>query len=405
MQVFPGQVGQGKNTVLVCLRKSAVKKTSFLMSSIEYQILLSAGTVNPDKGQQAHLRKLLAREFDQDRLIRLAKKEGMTGLLYKSLKKAGILGFFGHIQMQQLQSCYYRTVQCNLQIVHDLKEILRRSNEKELQVVLLQGVALLEKIYKDSGLRPLTDIDLWVLPEKRGVFDTLMSQLGYQRDRLYPNTFKKGKTIVDINSHILWADRIRSRRHLLAKSQHDLYENIEIINFDGEPAGCLNVLDQVLYLSLHAFKHCAGRLVWLVDIKHLITGWQTSSWKALFDRAGEWGQVSIVYDMLYLMRHLFNLKLPADIQAMVAGRSLTWLERMILQKRLNGRPLPDWAPLSLFTSGKGLTARVSFVFETLFPRPAVLRQIFSATPNFRTWQLYLKRVFQLVGMVRSSKSI
>jgi hypothetical protein len=251
----------------------------------------------------------------------------------------------------------------------------------------------------------LTDIDLWVLPEKRGVFDTLMTQLGYQRDRLYPNTFKKGRTIVDINSHILWADRIRSRRHLLAKSQHDLYENIEILNFDGEPAGYLDVLDQVLYLSLHAFKHCAGRLVWLVDIRHLITGWQTSNWKALLDRAGEWGQVSIVYDMLYLMRHLFNLKLPADIQAMVAGRSLTWLERVILQKRLNGRPLPDWAPLLLFTSGKNLMTRVSFVFETLFPRPPVLRQIFCAKPDFKTWQLYLKRALQLVGMVRSSKSI
>jgi len=374
------------------------------MSFIEYEILLAAGTVNPDKDQQAHLCKLLSEEFDQDRLIRLAKKEGMTGLLYKSLKKAGILGFFGHLQMQQLQSSYYRTVQCNLQIVYDLKAILRRSNEKGVQVVLLQGIALLQKIYKDIGLRPLTDIDLWVLPEKRGVFDTLMTQLGYQRDPLYPNTFKKGMTIVDINSHILWADRIRSRRHLLAKSQRVLYDNIKILNFEGEPAGGLDDLDQVLYLSLHAFKHCAGRLVWLVDIKHLITGWQASNWKALFDRAGELGQVSIICYMLYLMRHLFNLKPPADIQATVAGRSLAWLERVTLQKRLNGRPLPDWAPLLLLASGKSLMTRVYFVFETLFPRPPVLRQIFSATPDFKTWQLYLKRALQLFRMVKSSKS-
>jgi hypothetical protein len=374
------------------------------MSFIEYEILLAAGTVNPDKDQQAHLCKLLSEEFDQDRLIRLAKKEGMTGLLYKSLKKAGILGFFGHLQMQQLQSSYYRTVQCNLQIVHDLKAILRRSNEKGVRVVLLQGIALLQKIYKDIGLRPLTDIDLWVLPEKRGVFDTLMTQLGYQRDPLYPNTFKKGMTIVDINSHILWADRIRSRRHLLAKSQRVLYDNIKILNFEGEPAGGLDDLDQVLYLSLHAFKHCAGRLVWLVDIKHLITGWQASNWKALFDRAGELGQVSIICYMLYLMRHLFNLKPPADIQATVAGRSLAWLERVTLQKRLNGRSLPDWAPLLLLTSGKSLMTRVYFVFETMFPRPPVLRQIFSATPDFKTWQLYLKRALQLFRMVKSSKS-
>ena len=374
------------------------------MSSTEYQILLAAGHINPDKNQQTHLRKLLAGEFDQDRLIRLAQKEGMTGLLYKSLKKAGTLSFFGHLQMQQLQSFYYSAVQRNLQIVYDLKEILRRSNEKGIRVVLLQGIALLEKIYKDFGLRPLTDIDLWVLPEKRDVFDTLLTQLGYQRDPLYPNTFKKNKTIVDINSHILWADRIRSRGHLLTKSQHAIYDNIEISNFEGEPVGCLDEIDQVLYLSLHAFKHCASRFVWLVDIKHLISGWQTSNWKALLDRAGELGQVHIVCYMLYLMDHLFKLKPPADIQATVASRRLTWLERKILEKRLNGRPLPDWAPLPLFTAGKNLRTRVYFVFETLFPRPPILRQIFTGKPDFKTWQLYLKRALQLIGMAKGSKS-
>jgi hypothetical protein len=372
------------------------------MPSTEYQILLAAGHINPDENRQVHLRKLLAREFDQDRLIRLAKKEGMTGLLYKSLKKAGILGFLGHLQLQQLQSFYYRTVQYNLQIVHDLKQILQRSNEKGVWVVLLQGAALLEKIYKDIGLRPLTDIDLWVLPENRAVFDALVTQLGYERDPLYPNTFQKDKTIVDVNSHILWADRIRSRRHLLAKSQHELFDNVKNLNFDGESAGYLDDLDQVLYLSLHAFKHCASRLVWLADIKHLITGWQASDWKALFDRAREWGQVSIVYHMLYLMRHLFDLEMPADIEVMTQNRSLTWLEKVILQRRLKGLPLPAWAPLLLFTSGKSLMTRLSFVFETLFPRPSVLRQIFCATTDFKTWQLYLKRAFQLVGMVKNS---
>lgn len=371
------------------------------MASIEYQILLAAGTIDSDEDHQEHLRKLLAGEFDQDRLIRLAKKEGMTGLLYKSLKKAGILGFLGHLQMQQLQSFYYRTVQHNLQIVHDLKEILRLSNEKGVRVVLLQGIALLEKIYKDIGLRPLTDIDLWVLPRKRETFDTLMTQLGYQRDSLYPNTFRRGKTIVDINSHILWADRIKSRGHLLAKSQRTLYDNIKTLNFEGEQASGLDDLDEVLYISLHAFKHCAGRLVWLVDIKHLITGWQPSDWKAFLDRAGELGQVNIVCYMLYLMGHLFNLKPPAEIQTTITDRDLGWLERVILEKRLNGRPLPDWAPLLLFSTGKNLMARVYFVFETLFPRPPVLRQIFPGRPDFKTWQLYLKRALQLFKMARN----
>ena len=374
------------------------------MDSIEDKILLAAGHINPNEKQQARLARLMAGDFDQERLVPLARKEGMTGLLYKSLKKAGILGFLGHQQMHHLQSFYYRTVQFNLQVVHDLKHILQRSNEKGIQVVLLQGIALLEKVYKDIGLRPLTDIDLWVLPEKRAALDSLLQQLGYQQDRVYPSTFKKDRTIVDINSHILWAERIRSRKHLLAKSQHAIHDNIDIFSFEGQPAGCLNTVDQVLYLSLHAFKHNVSRLVWLVDIKQLLMGWQTSHWKALFDRAAELGQVNIVYDMLYLMACLFDLKPPPEIETMAAERGLTWLERVILEKRMAGRPLPSWAPLLLFTVGKNLKTRAYFIFETLFPRPSVLRQIFSDSPDFRTWQLYIKRALQLFRMVRGSKS-
>lgn len=375
------------------------------MGSIEYKILLAAGHIDPDEAQQERLCKLLAGDFDQDRLIRLAGREGMSGLLYKSLKKAGVLGFLGHGQMQHLQSFYYCTVQHNLQAVHDLKIILQHSNVKEIQVVLLQGIALLEKVYKDIGLRPLTDIDLWVLPEKRAAFDTLIQQLGYQPDAIYPGTFKKGLTIVDVNSHILWADRIKSRKRLLAKSQHAIHDEIDVFKFEGQPAGFLNEVDQVHYLCMHAFKHSVSRLVWLVDIKQLITGWQTAKWKALFERAAELGQENIVYDIIYLMDRLFHFKPPADIESMAVERGVTWLERIILEKRLDGRSLPNWAPLLLFTAGKNFNTRVAFVFETLFPRPSVLRQIFSDRPDFRTWQLYIKRALQLARMVRGSKSI
>jgi hypothetical protein len=48
---------------------------------------------------------------------------------------------------------------------------------------------------------------------------------------------------------------------------------------------------------------------------------------------------------------------------------------------------------------------VYFVFETLFPRPPILRQIFTGKPDFKTWQLYLKRALQLIGMAKSGKSI
>jgi hypothetical protein len=342
----------------------------------------------------------MAREFDQGRLVDMAIREGVAGLLYKNLKKAGVLSYLGHQQIQHLQSAYYLTVRFNLNLIYDLKEVLHQFNRQNLKVVLLQGMSLLQQVYKDIGLRPLTDIDLWVLPETRDAVEAVLIQLGFQQDRLYPRTFKKGLTIIDINSHIFWADRIKSRRMLLNEHQEEFYLNCRTIDFEGEKAYCLSGTDQVLYLSLHVIKHYAERLIWLVDLKNLIQGWQASSWDLLVKRCNELGQKSAVYYIMFMLKQLFGCRAPIDVLNRLDLKRLNRLERKILENRLNGRPLPAWSPLLLFSSGKGFYKKAVFVCESLFPRPEILRQVFANTSDLKVWQLYLKRALQLVSQAK-----
>ena len=160
--------------------------------NIEYQILLTASDVHPGDELKGELSDLMAQEFDQGRLVDMAIREGVAGLLYKNLKKTGVLGYLEHQHIQHLQFAYYLTVRFNLKLIHDLKEVLQQLNQKNIKVVLLQGIHLLQQIYTDIGLRPLTDIDLWVLPEAREAVDEVLTGLGFKKDRLYPHIFKKG---------------------------------------------------------------------------------------------------------------------------------------------------------------------------------------------------------------------
>lgn len=371
------------------------------MSSIEYQILLTACDIRPNETQMEKLRGLMAQQFDSERLVELSIREGVACLLYKSLKKAGVLGYLDHQRIERLQSCYYYAAQLNLKLIHDLKAILHQLNQNKTPVVLLQGMPLLQQIYTDIGLRPMTDIDLWVLPENFDAVEKDLKSLGFHNDSIYPKTFRRYSTIIDLNTHILWADRIKSRRLLVSGRQEDIYHNCHVMDFEGEQTRCLGSYDQVLYLSLHAFKHCADRLIWCADIKNLIADWKATDWKALFERARQLGQENAIIYMLFLIGHLFDDQLPCDVQTMVESHRLTYLESAILKKRLNGQPMPDWAPMVLFTTGKALHKRLYFLFENMFPRPQILRQIFGRTPGLKIWQLYLRRALQLVGMVKS----
>jgi hypothetical protein len=370
------------------------------MNSVEREILACAAELDPGPAQQQRLRRIMSDDVDVDHLIDLALKEGLAGLLYKNLKKAGILENLGEQQRERLKSLYYTTVRFNLKLIHDLKEVLELLNERKIQVVLLQGIALLPQIYEDIGLRPLTDIDLWVLDRGYPELVSVLMSEGYQRDPLYPNTFRRGLTIFDINTHPLGADRIRTRTLLISKSVEQIFHETRVTHFEGQEARCLNRYDQVLFLGLHALKHSVTRLIWLVDIKGLVANWKESDWEAVVDRAQDLGQENGVGYICFLLSNIFDFHLPLEAHRLLTGEQFSFLDKKLLTQRIKGDYLPIWAPFILLSSGKTLAKRVSFFMENVFPRPEILRQVFPGSANSKVWQLYLKRVLQLMGMIR-----
>ena len=370
------------------------------MMSIEQKIMAQATELKPDGHQPQKMRHLLEQCADVSRLIDIAFKEGLAGFLYKSLKESGLLNTLEEEQRDRLQSLYYNTVVFNLKLIHDLGDLLELLNQENIQVVLLQGIALLPKIYEDIGLRPTTDIDLWVLERDFSSLVRILLGQGYQRNKLYPTTFRKESTILDLRTHILWAGRIKARELLLSKNQETIYNAAKTIDIDGHNVRCLNEYDQVLYLMLHGLKHNVERLIWLVDIKLLVEDWKKSDWQALIDRARELGQEKSIYYILFLLFHLFAFQPPVEASHIFQGEHLNLLEKKVLRQRVAGNSLSVWAPLLLFTSGKPWSTRLAFLFETLFPRPAVMRQIFPAHPEGKVWQLYCKRVLQCFSMIK-----
>lgn len=367
------------------------------MNTIERNILSCAADVYHGPEGQPLLLDLMPFDTDMDRLVNIAWKEGLGGFLFKSLKKSDMLGRLRNEQRQKLQDHYYQTARLNLNLIHDLKEALHHSNQRNIPVVLLQGIHLILEVYQDVGLRPMTDIDLWVIKKDYVSFADTMIGLGYERNPLYPDTFKRGSTTVDLHTHLLWADRIRSRRFLLAITDEDVFRRSRVVDVEGEAGLCLDLYDQVLYLSLHALKHRFNRLVWLVDIKNIIYRWDSSDWETLHDRAREFGQEKILTCVLFLLSHVLDYA-PSKGSPWIPEKRPNLIERRALMERVKGDSLPLWAPLFLFSPPGKLGTHLCFILETLFPRPEVLRQTFHFPPDAKPWQLYLRRVFQILHM-------
>jgi len=370
----------------------------------EHDILIRAAAVHPGASRLDGLRRLIARGPHIDRLIRTAVREGMAGLLYKNMERAGALGMIKPPDRDRLRSLYYTTVASNLRRIHDLKEVLHRLGRRGTQVVLIQGIALLLQVYQDAGLRPLTDIDLWVIEEDYPDLVNALTGLGYRRDPLYPYSFKRSGTRFEIQTRLPWADRIKASAMLIGTSQEQIYLRTCPVKVDSEDARCLGPQDQVLYLGLHALKHNAERMIWLVDIHGLVAGWGPHDWEDLADRARELGLERPLAYILFLLTHLCDFRIPDEAHALLAREAPRSFARMALMRIVQRKSMPPWVPLFVMSSGKGIRRRFPFILENLFPRPEILRQVFADAPGGRMWRLYGKRLLQLIEMLRSSLS-
>jgi len=360
------------------------------------ELLVCSTAVSPDPSANRRLASLVSRAADMESVVELAVREGVVCVLCKNLLRAKVLDGIAEAQREKLLGWYRETVLRNLRMIHDMKEILGPLNRKRIQVVLLQGMVLLQEVYRDPGLRPMRDIDLWVKEEQFTPFREVLLGLGYRQDAAYPNTFRREATLIDVHTHILWAERVRARRGLLAGSQDRLFRAARPIRFEGREALCLQPADVVLYLALHILKHNAGRLIWLVDIRSLIEGWTEENWSSLAVRARELDLERPMSQVLYLLRHLFQCRLPAEVSRTLGEGRLNLMEKWVLRRRMPGRSLPFFAPLLLFTAGRNLKTSLSLVTETLFPRPEILRQILEGCRNAGLWSLYCKRLCYLL---------
>jgi hypothetical protein len=353
--------------------------------------------MDPDEDQLDKLRKCMANTFDPDRLIDQAVKEGLGGFLYRNLLKADLLTTIKEIHQQKIYSNYYLTVRRNLKLMHALNTILEQLNKEKVRVILLQGISLLQQVYQDIGLRPMQNMDLWVLPNDYPKLVNSLIGLDFERYSSFPDTFKKGDAVVSIHSRIPRTGEIPSIDNSYGRMQEYVFSKAVKIHIDGHEVLCLSPQDQFLYLGLHAVERSLARLVWLVDIKSLILGWRPSDWEALVVRADTPEHTNTLFSVLFLLKGIFEIEFPASISSRLDSWEPHISTKRVLHGKLSGRSLPKWRQLMLIPEGDGLRHKPFCFIDNFICRREGLNQILAKATHIRLRQPCWKKVLQLLG--------
>jgi len=345
-----------------------------------------------------HMLHFLQKDVHWDYLRALAEMEGVAGLLYYHLKALDLLDYLPKSFIERLGNTYNQTKRHTLAILSKVEALASKLEGAHIPVLALQGLSLVS-IYKNPGLRPLGDADLMVKANHKGKLKSILWGTGYRMPSfMYPDLLCQDGIWVDIHTHILNLERIRSRQYLFPEDLAPMW--VRAIPFFDKSGGLLllDPYDNFIALAAHALKHSYSRLIWLVDLYESLLKWagNTGGWEGMIDRAYFWQQEKVVLYALILMERILDLKVPLWVKDYLGIRKLNILEKQVIRMKLKGFSSGELCYVLWLFNIKGIKRKLKFFKETLFPKDKIMNQIFPHKSGTNKGLIYLRRIINMI---------
>ena len=325
----------------------------------------------------------------------IAYWEGVAGILYLSLKGRDIPKF----TLSTLENYYCNTAYSNLIYVKALEELEEALKKEKIVVMTLKGASMLDHVYTRIGMRFMEDIDLMVHPNDWERFVRLLHRMGYREQGTFSHLFVKNKVAIDLHTHALHTDRIKSREALFPCGMGPLWEKAIPWKPGFQWLKRPDNADHVLLLSQHLLQHSFSRLIWFEDIRRIMDQGNARFWEKLKNNSALFKQHKSLSYTLYLLNLLFKYEPPKDSGINALFENISGSERMLLNMYGAGTKLNHLGVFLAFFSIPGFIERIRFGWETIFPKNKVLQEEFGVFSMCERAFFYTIRFFQLINLL------
>jgi hypothetical protein len=313
---------------------------------------------------------------------RIAVAEGVAPLLYDAMRGQRLAPAADEEALKQdsATSCRY-----GMQMMAQLDAILRRFNRAGIPVILLKGAALVETVYRQAALRPMSDLDLLLRDEDVYRAVDALGALRFAAARIEE---RRGAALQFENEIRLTRTRPPNCVVELHWSLFDSPHHQALIGMDwfwstARPCRVGQSSAQVLCpeaLLLHLCGHLwlhhrdGARMLWLHDIVEVITRYGGEiDWDVVQERARKYDLVLPLRETVLTCVKEWGAAIPEDAISSIGRLQPSATERHALartttaQLSVAGRFWSDLAGLS------GWRTRAGYALGNLFPSVAYMR--------------------------------
>lgn len=273
-------------------------------------------------------------------------------LVYRNIAHLGD----GNAEMALLKEQYLRTWSENLRVYHTVLPLLQHLEEAGIQPVVLKGLALVARFYRDPGVRPMADVDVLVSPPDVPRASAIARALGWHsRHRLTP-AFRRVKHAgpfdhgagVAVDMH--W--RVFEEAGA-ARADDDFRAAAELVAFQGARLRVLSPTDQLLHVCGHAGRWNEGPAIrWVADAAAIARDGPID-WQRFLSQTVERQFIVRMRQMIRYLRQAFAVAIPAWVEAELAERPVSALERVEHRVRTRQHRLLGELPTYVFNCLRG----------------------------------------------------
>lgn len=286
--------------------------------------------------------------------------------------------------LQQSKEDYNWSACHNALLQGHLRSILTSFRDHNIQVIVLKGAALAERLYPQIGLRPMSDIDLLVRQSDLSEAQRIMESLGFEgagnqalqdlylhhHHHLAPYLHQRTGAMVELHWQLVRPD------HPYRLDAQEMWANAREVSLAGVKCLDLESADQLIHLCIHFFGDRLGMnygaLLQLCDIALYLRNYDnTINWEDFNSRVIRDSVSSEVYTTLYAARLVLGASYPEEVDIRLRPTDFDEsIVKLFITHRVlgRGRELPQ-SIVQALASPHGMGKLRAFIRTLRSPEP------------------------------------
>ena len=358
----------------------------------EDRLLLYCCRKDTDRKNRNKIIEIQRRSLDWEYFLREARENGISAVVYSKLNEIRKdCPYIPSFVFKKLKKVYYLNATQNSLIFEELGKVLEILSKAGLQVIVLKGAVLAEKIYRNLALRPMMDVDLLVKKEDLFFFDKQMKILGYRPSDISVNDIDLTSTYlttIDYRSlspnspsfHVHWHfvnSTIPNESYIKNIKIEDIWQNAENTKIAGAETLVMAPHHLLIHLSEHALRvtHSLSKLSLLCDISESVNFYQGRlDWDRLIDDSLKFNLSQMVYISLYFASRFLETKIPEYVLLKLRPERLSLGEKIFMNSISKNKRFSGMSYSVHLSMNNGLYKKIKFLGKTLFPPAQFMAQ-------------------------------